>query len=477
MPRISKKPWLFVCFFLLFSFCFPFSASAAENRASIAVQDWKSLSDAFNENEGAAVIELTEDIACQGALTAKSGCAYVIQGNGHTLTDVKLEGSGQVEIAADLIGKDGMAALDVTDTQFIVTGTLTTYPGQDSRCIFAQGNASGEIYGDCLDSTNEAESVVATNDDARITLHGDIKGGWGYTVSSSGTSELTVYGNVYAIGGRTERPVTSFDDSKMTIHGDIIGVPGTYLSGAIDNSTLVVDGNVNSGLEVGPMFSSGGPTVRIGGNLSNACSDNYCLSVSGAVVTIGGSIKSSSATSSAILMGSDAVLTVGGSVTNTKGGALEIDLVDSTPGRILIEGSVSAGGSAPSLSVTNFSGLSGDLPSYLPKISIGELKGEVPIGSGIPGMVEAVEENLAANQPTPAPTQTPEASPAASMTPPPEGNKTPVPSSLPSSQPVGLSPQTGDTASIAPYALLGTCALLGLVCLLAYKKLLHSNQK
>ena len=171
------------------------------------------------------------------------------------------------------------------------------------------------------------------------------------------------------------------------------------------------------------------------------------------------------------------MLAVGGSVTNTKGRALEIDLVDSTTGRILIEGSVSAGGSAPSLSVTNFSGLSGDLPSYLPKISIGQLKGEVPIGSEIPGMVEAVEENLTANQPTPVPTQTPEASPTDSMTPTPEGNKTPVPSPLPSSQPVGLSPQTGDTASIAPYALLGICALLGLVCILAYKKLLHSNQK
>ena len=318
MPRISKKPWLFVCFFLLFSFCFPFSASAAENKAAIAVQDWESLSDAFNENEGVAAIELTEDIACQGVLTAKPGCTYVIQGNGHTLTDVKLEGSGRVEITADLIGKAGMAALDVTDTQFIVTGTLSTYPESDSRCIFAQGDASGEIYGDCLDSTNEAESVVDTNDDARITLHGDIKGGWEYTVSSSGTSELTVYGNVYAIGGRTERPVTSFDDSKMTIHGDIIGVPGTYFSGAIDNSTLAVDGNVNSGLEVSPMFSTGGPTVRIGGNLSNVCNDGYCLSVSGGVVTIGGSIESSSATSSAILMESDAVLAVGGSVTNTK---------------------------------------------------------------------------------------------------------------------------------------------------------------
>lgn len=469
MAILIKKQSIFLSFFLLITLCFPISAWANGTTEPIIVGNWESLSAAFEEapDNQTVTLTLSDDIVCEDVLVAKPGCSYILEGNGHTLTDVQLEGTGNVNIQADLIGHHGMAALVATDTQVTVTGNLSTQQGSFSRCLLAYGHANVTVYGDCLDLTNEAESVVGAKASSHVIIHGDIKGGFSYTASSSDQSQLTVHGSVYAIGGKTERPVTSFDNSIMTIEGDVLGVPGTYLSGAIQNSTLIVSGSINSGLEIGPFADGEHPKAQIGGNVTNVCNTEQALLISsGSSVSIGGNVSYNSSSYPAIYLESGAILSVQGTIKNGSGDAIELNLDDSTPGKLTVNGMVSAASDAHALVIINTQGLSDNLSALLPALTIPSLSGDAPIASEIPGMVDAVQDNLSANSATP----TPMATPSPSHSPSPTQNETastqtPLPTTV-----IAISPQTGDSSNPVPFFILAAVSLLAVFSLIYCKR-------
>lgn len=101
----------------------PLTALAAEWDVSTS----KDVEDVFAADTDAEVIlNMQNDIVMNNGLYANEGQTYTFNGNGNTISDVILGGSGTVEINGDVAGTDYFAALETYDEVTVtVNGNVT----------------------------------------------------------------------------------------------------------------------------------------------------------------------------------------------------------------------------------------------------------------------------------------------------------------------------------------------------------------
>ena len=275
------------------------SVSLSAMAASFDAADAAQMKDAFNYSgtDPEVNINVTANIDMNGDnLTAQEGKTYNISTqNDNTLNEVKINGSGTVNIGTDITGEDRAALYVYGDATVTVTGDITSqYDG-----VHAGNNSNVTVTGDIdaghwgvdasggtvtVNGNVEAGSygVEAYNDSTVKVTGGIIAGSDG--VDARGTSKVTVGDGITATG----KGVIANDSSKVTVTGTVDArYEGVY---TMENGTVDVIGNVISVKNGVKAYGSSEITVTNG---IDAGEDGVYAEGTG-TVTVTGGIKAES---------------------------------------------------------------------------------------------------------------------------------------------------------------------------------------
>ena len=271
------------------------SALAAEFDAADAAQ----MEEAFNySGEDSQVnINVTANIDMNGGnLTAAEGKTYnVTTQNDSTLNEVKINGSGTVNIGTDITGEDRAALYVYGDATVTVTGDITS---QDDG-VHAGNNSNVTVTGDIdaghwgVDASGGTVTVngnvkagsygVEAYNDSTVKVTGGIIAG-SDGVDARGTSKVTVGNGITA----TKKGVIANGSSKVTVTGTVDAeYEGVY---TMESGTVDVIGNIISDKNGVNAYGSSKVTVTNG---IEAGSDGVDTDESG-TVTVTGGIKAES---------------------------------------------------------------------------------------------------------------------------------------------------------------------------------------
>ena len=291
------------------------SALAAEFDAADAAQ----MEEAFNySGEDSQVnINVTANIDMNGGnLTAAECKTYnVTTQNDSTLNEVKINGSGTVNIGTDITGEDRAALYVYGDATVTVTGDITSqYDG-----VHAGNNSNVTVTGDI-----DADHWGVDASGGTVTVNGNVKAG-SYGVEAYNDSTVKVTGGIIAGSDGVDARGTS----KVTV-GDGITATG---KGVIANgsSNVTVTGTVDAGYEGVYTMESG--TVDV---IGNVISDKNGVEAHG---------SSEITVTNGIDAGEDGVYAEGtGTVTVTGGIKAESDGVDANrSSKVTVTGDIKGG--------------------------------------------------------------------------------------------------------------------------------------
>jgi len=292
----------------------PLSAMAA----SWDVTDSQGVYDAFaTDTDAEVVINMQNDINMDHYLTAGADQSYTINGNGHTISDVMLEGEGSVEINADVTGEDSWVALNANgDVAVTVNGDVTS----DNLGLFADGSdvtINGDLEGGM--SVYDAEITVngdVTSEDSAgiyasesdVTVNGDVNAQYNGVTATDG-SNVTIEGNVTS----EESGGIYAYDSEVTVAGDITSLYDGV--SAQDGATVTVEGNIDSD-STGVFGYGEDTTVNVTGDISGEYGGVYVGE--SASVTVEGDVSSNDSDGISA-WGEGTSVNVTGDVTGTTG--------------------------------------------------------------------------------------------------------------------------------------------------------------
>lgn len=232
------------------------SLSTGAFAASYTVSSLEELKTAFADESGEDVdIDLTANVSGGSTkLTAKDGIKYTISTkNDSVLNEVRLYGSGEVEINTDIT----YALYDFESVTVTVNGDIraNTYAG-----VFADSNSTVTVNGD-IRATNRGVHAAGNS---TVTVNGNITSAeWGVQAEGSGT--VTVNGNITA---EDNNGVGAFESSKVTVTGNISG--GERGVQAEGNSTVTVNGDVTGDCGISAREYS---AVTVNGNVAGRDGD------------------------------------------------------------------------------------------------------------------------------------------------------------------------------------------------------------
>lgn len=245
-----KKQIISILFALLFLANLPLQTLAATHD----VGNFDDMSNAFQDTDSQVTVNLTNNVSWSDTLTAGQDQTYSINGNGYSMNNVSIAGSGTVNIEADInsTSKKG-TALTVSDgAQVNVTGDITSqYTGVDVD------DSTVTITGD-IDS--RSYSLISEN--SNVTVTGDMSSSHNGGVYALDDSEVTVTGDITAYNSGV-----SAHSSSVTVTGDVSGSSGVSGSG---NSEITINGDI-SGRSSGVAVTEES-NVTINGKVnSNSC--------------------------------------------------------------------------------------------------------------------------------------------------------------------------------------------------------------
>ena len=291
------------------------SAMAASFDAENAAQ----MEDAFNySGEDSQVnINVTANIDMNGGnLTAQEGKTYnVTTKTDSTLNEVKINGSGTVNIGTDITGEDRAALSVYGDATVTVTGDITSqddgvHAGDNSN-VTVTGDIDADHWG--VDASGgtvtvngnvkaDSDGVNAYNDSTVKVTGGITAGADG--VDAGGKSNVTVGNGITA----TEKGVYADGTSKVTVTGTVdAGYEGVYTK---ESGTVDVIGNIISDKNGVKAYGSSKVTVTNG---IDAGEDGVYAEGTGTVTVTGGIVA---VTSGVVARGSGNVTVTG----NIEGG-------------------------------------------------------------------------------------------------------------------------------------------------------------
>ncbi len=308
------------------------------------VDSWDKLAEAFGDTDADVTIILTGDIQFAGALEAKEGQTYRINGHEYILSDVAFHGTGSAEVNADIQNKQTDTALSVQDTKVTVNGDVKA--DENGGGVGAEGAADVTVNGDVegtlggVAATEESKITVNGNVDSdgvgalatekgEVAVNGDVKGG-DAGVAAAGESTVKVDGSVAGKDGQElgGQGVVTADDAKVEVTGDVKG------GNAESESDQAIGGT--------GVLAAGESEVTVGGSVQGGDAKNDNAAVAGdgiameatADVTVKGDVKGGSAVSEKQAVSGHGVFVL----------CLEAkDEEAKQAGKLVIEGSVSGG--------------------------------------------------------------------------------------------------------------------------------------
>lgn len=206
------------------------------------VDDFEKLSNAFQDMESEVNIILSGNITNENSeiLYTNIGQNYIINGQSYTLTDVHLNGEGNVVINSNINSSEENDAINTYDNVNVtVNGDIHAY--EDG--VNANDQSTIVINGDVF---SVHEDGIDADDEAHVTVNGDVYGGAGADgVDASDDTVIIVNGDVY--GGDGQAP----DENGNLSEGNMSD-PDGYSDGgsgieADKNAQVTVDGNVYGG--------------------------------------------------------------------------------------------------------------------------------------------------------------------------------------------------------------------------------------
>ena len=184
----------------------PLSALAAESTVTSS-DDIENIFATATDAE--VVIHMENDITMDSSavLEAKENQKYTIIGNGYTLSAVKIKGSGEVVIEADVVNGSATYAL-ITDEEVTVTvkGNIIS---SDSG-VAANGDSSVTITG----NVTAENCAISTGNSAQVSVTGDVSAENYETVITYENSVVTITGDVYS-GGFGDGAIAAWEYSSF----------------------------------------------------------------------------------------------------------------------------------------------------------------------------------------------------------------------------------------------------------------------